>query len=110
MTNEKRDEERRRLLPVIIAVLLLIGSAMWVSVLLPDNADKRSQPSPPPVQQQLREWEGKIALFEGDATQPTEVYDVVIASLPGEEQQRLRDGIIIENEEMLAGLLENYTS
>ena len=110
MTKEQRQDERKRTLPVIIAVLILIGTAMWVSVLLPDNVDPKSQPSQPPAQQQLREWEGKIALFEGDATQPIEVYEVAIASLPSEEQQRLRDGIIIENEDMLVTLLENYTS
>ena len=110
MRKETRDEERKRLMPALIACVLLIGIAAWVSVLLPEDADTKNAPPERVVQQTLREWNGQIALFESVSDEPTEVYDVAIASLPEEEQQRLREGIVIEDEEMLISLLDNYTS
>lgn len=110
MHKETRAEERRRLMPVLIACVLLIGAAAWASVLLPEQSDSETMPTERIAQRTLREWEGQLALFEGDDTEPVEVYDVTVATLPEEEQQRLRGGIVIEGEEMLASLLDNYTS
>ncbi len=110
MQRETRAEERSRLIPVLIACVLLIGIAAWVSTLLPGESDTRSVPTEPATQQLLREWNGQIALFEGDFNKPAEVYEVTVAALPQEEQARLREGIVIESEEMLASLLDNYTS
>ncbi len=110
MRKEMRAEERRRLLPVLIACVLLIGVAAWVSVLLPEEPVLEILPVEQPARQILREWDGRLALFKGDDTEPAEVYDVTVAALPTEEQERLREGIVIESEEMLASLLDNYTS
>ncbi len=110
MQREKRAEERNRLMPVLIACVLLIGVAAWVSTLLPADSAKKSMPTERAAQQMLREWNGQVALFEGDSDEPTEVYEVTVAALPEEEQERLREGIVIESEETLALLLDNYTS
>lgn len=110
MRKETRAEERRRLMPVLIACVLLIGVAAWASVLLPQESERDVLPAERTAQQMLREWNGRLALFKGDATEPAEVYEVTVAALPEEEQQRLREGIAVESEEMLAALLDNYTS
>ncbi len=110
MQRETRAEERSRLMPVLIACVLLIGIAAWVSALLPVESDTKSVPTERAAQQMLREWNGQIALFEGDSDEPAEVYEVTVAALPEEEQERLREGIVIESEEALASLLDNYTS
>ena len=110
MQRETRAEERRRLMPVLIACVLLIGVAAWVSTLLPGKSDTKSVPTESETRQMLREWNGQIALFQGDSDEPAEVYEVPVAALPLEEQDRLREGIVIENEEMLVSLLDNYTS
>ncbi len=58
----------------------------------------------------LSEWQGKLAVFlEGNPT-PDEVFDVYIASLPVEEQKRLKAGIRVSNDTELARYLEDYTS
>ena len=106
MRKETRAEERRRLMPVLIACVLLIGVAAWASALLPDDQGVPKQAS----KQVLREWNGQIALFTSDSDEPIEVYEVAVAALPEQEQKRLNEGIVIENEEMLAELLDNYTS
>lgn len=110
MQKETCAEERSRLMPVLIACVLLIGIAAWASVLLPQKTDTKSAPTERGSQQILREWNGQIALFEGDSAEPAEVYEVTVAALPREEQERLREGIVIESEEALSSLLDNYTS
>lgn len=110
MQRETRAEERSRLMPVLIACVLLIGVAAWVSTLLPRESDARNVPAEPTTRQTLREWNGQIALFKGDDDEPAEVYEVTVAALPEEEQERLHAGIVIEDDEMLAALLDNYTS
>ena len=103
-------DTQRRMLPAVIACLILIGIAAWVSVLLPQESETDGTPVKQAEQQILREWNGQVALFRGDAAEPTEVYEVTVAALPQEEQQRLQTGIVIDNEEMLAELIDNYTS
>ena len=58
----------------------------------------------------IGEWEGKLAVFQPSGSSPSEVFDVYISSLPEQEQQKLKDGIPVYDEETLAGLLEDYTS
>ncbi len=110
-------------------ILVISGLLLWGSVLLrsqdPDpasappanNRPASSTVSDPAeesavifVQRLLGVWEGKLALFTEGRDNPDEVYDVYIQTLPKEEQDRLRKGIVIQNEEELAGWLEDYTS
>ena len=110
MQRKTRDEERSRLMPVLIACVLLIGVAAWTSTLLPGETGIKEAPTERAAQQMLREWNGQIAVFEGNSDKPAEVYEVTVAALPKEEQERLREGIVVESEEALALLLDNYTS
>ncbi len=110
MSNKTHIDNQRRLVPVVMVCLVLIGIAAWVSVLLPQEPKPDDTPVKQVTQQVLREWNGQIALFEENADEPIEVYEVTVAALPEEEQQRLRAGIVIDGEEMLAALIDNYTS
>ena len=99
------------LVPVAVVCAVFVGVAAWVSVWWPWSpvvegtleAEQTAQPI-------LREWNGTLALFEGGNAEPSQVYEVTVAALPSEEQERLRAGIPIESETMLDDLLENYTS
>ncbi len=111
--KETKHEKQRRWTPVWVACLLLIGVAAWTSTLLPQPEAKSEREIG--VEQQkaapyLGVWEGKLAQFDGVNTEPTEVYDVSISSLPKEEQERLREGVTWEDDEMLAMLIDGYTS
>ncbi len=112
MSKESRAKERRRWMPVIISCLLLIGAATWASVLLP-QPKAQTLPKTQTTQQAvpyLGLWEGKVGLFDGIRPEPVEVYEVTVAALPEEEQRRLQEGIVVENEETLAAWLDSYTS
>ena len=118
--TEKRVK-RREWMPVVIACALLIGSAMWASALLPLETEEN-----PPAQRGvtpittvatvsdyprlLKEWNGRVALFLTDGSEPQTVYEVNVLTLPEEEQRMLEMGITVNSEEELTAILENYTS
>lgn len=54
--------------------------------------------------------DGRIALWKGDDPEPMRIFPYSAATLPKEEQQRLRDGIRIESMAELQRLLEAYLS
>ena len=114
MPQTPKKKDQRRWIPAVIACCVLIGAAMWASVLLPvgdtSAGTSRLGGDAAVTTQTLRAYEGKLARFEGDSDTPAEVYEVAIASLPPEAQQELTAGITVETEEELAALLENYTS
>ncbi len=55
------------------------------------------------------EYEGKLAIFLPGAETPETVYEVRIAGLPKDEQERLKAGIEAADEVALASLIEDYT-
>lgn len=111
---EKKKSAQDRWFVAVIAGLVFIGLAIWASVLVPmdktpvENTKNAGEPAF--VTQTLKEWDGKLARFVGDGSQPAEVYDVAVASLPAEAQQQLAGGIVVTSEEQLLSLLENFTS
>lgn len=115
MPHSKTKRKQDKWMPAVIASLILIGLAIWVSILLPtedapaDNA-RVNESTAAFVTQTLGIWEGQLARFEGDGGQPAEIYDVAVASLPAEMQQQLESGIVVTSEEQLISLLENLTS
>jgi hypothetical protein len=58
----------------------------------------------------LGTYQGRLALWHDNRTDPVTVYPVQISMLPKADQQRLREGISIENESRLHRLLEDYLS
>ncbi|MBR2043314.1 MAG: BofC C-terminal domain-containing protein [Clostridia bacterium] len=55
----------------------------------------------------LKEHNGAVTLFKGNEI--VKVYDtIVISVLPSSDQNRLRNGIKIEDEEQLSAIIEDY--
>ncbi len=70
----------------------------------------------PPATQQapssryvIGDWQGQVAVFEGDQAFPRQVFDVYVSTLPAQEQQQVKKGIPVEDEAHLSVLLEDYT-
>ena len=55
-------------------------------------------------------YEGHIALWKDGSTEPVEVFPFRAGMLPPADQNKLRDGIRIENPQQLASLMEDYLS
>ena len=58
----------------------------------------------------LGTWKGYLALFEGNAKEPRQIFPIEVASLPETDQTSLGFGIVIRNEKRLQELLEFYLS
>ncbi len=96
--------------PVLLAlaVALLLGAvALFVifRFLLPN----REEPRQFRPQYVIAEWEGQVAVFEGEDAYPMQVYDTFVSTLPHELQQALQTGVPAESAAQLSVLLEDYT-
>ena len=103
-------------MPAVIACAILIGVAMWGSVLLPVPDKTRAgtgttataaTTAPAFVPQVFRAWNGKLARFESGQEQPCEIYDTAVASLPAEAKEALKNGVWVNSEEELAAFLDD---
>ena len=54
--------------------------------------------------------EGRVALWRTPGGEPDTVFPYSAASLPPADQKRLEEGIVIDSEEDLMRLLEDYLS
>ena len=105
-------ERNKRWFPVVIACVLLIGTAAWASALIPFEKQKTSvitATTASEYPQLLCVKDGVLVRVAGDGETVLERYEVPHASLPIEEQQALAKGIWVSDEAALSALLENYT-
>ena len=56
------------------------------------------------------EWEGQVAVFEGEQDFPKQVFDSFVGALPPAQQEQVRAGIPVEDDAQLSLLLEDLTS
>ncbi len=57
----------------------------------------------------LKEYEGKLALFESEEITPKEIFDININIFPENDIKKLQKGILAENEEELIRLIEDFS-
>lgn len=55
-------------------------------------------------------WDGQVAVFEGNASYPKQVFDVYVSTLPPQEKEKILAGIPVKDADQLSVLLEDYTS
>lgn len=58
----------------------------------------------------LKEYQGKIALYQPPFEVPEEVYDIYVDTLPSLDQERLSSGIQIDNPNELKDYLDDFDS
>ena len=74
------------------------------------SPDRSSAPGEAAEERFLRIFDGRLALFTGSGRYPSEVYDLLVRTLPPEDQSRLETGIPISSDEELKRLLEDFMS
>ncbi|BCI59847.1 BofC C-terminal domain-containing protein [Solibaculum mannosilyticum] len=57
----------------------------------------------------MRDYQGKIAVFQDGNDDPTQVLDIYVNSLPEHDQDLLESGIRIDDQKELQQLIEDYT-
>jgi hypothetical protein len=58
----------------------------------------------------VKEYEGKIAVYKNDEESPYIVYDAYVSLLPQQDVERLKQGIVTDNQTYLQSIIEDYTS
>ena len=58
----------------------------------------------------LGTWKGYVALYEGDAPEPRQIFPTPVSALPEPDRRALEEGIIIRSPRKLQELLEDYLS
>jgi len=100
-----------------VAVLFSVFTLIYLSFSGSPPASDPSLPhteapglSQPAFLYYLRDFEGMLAVFMADSTEPFQIYEIFTDSLPPEDSQRLRFGIGARDELELQRLIEDYTS
>ena len=58
----------------------------------------------------LREYEGELAVFRGDSTEPYKKLGVSLSLMTDEDRELLREGITVMSEKELKRVIEDFTS
>lgn len=99
-----------RILVLAMAVSVTIAVGVLAFLYVRFGRGISSPVAPERAAYTLGVWEGQLAVFQGDNAFPQQLYEVSVAALPRVEQERLKNGIAVENEAELLRLLEDYTS
>ena len=99
---------------LLTAVITLGAVSLTAKAKTPetDEAPAASEISPAPKEPKMRLgiYEGYLALYSGSGRYPTEIYSVMIRSLPEEDRKKLGNGIELSSEAELREILEDYSS
>ncbi len=93
------------------AMCFLVLSVLFIRI--NDDIERKEAETTSPhqnTQYTVKDYNGKIAVFENDNTYPKNVYDSYTSVLPENDQKRLREGIIVSNTADLQRIIEDYTS
>lgn len=97
---------------VLLAVLVsLTIAAVALFILFRFFLPARSEtPAPYTSRFVVGDWEGQVAVFEGQKEYPMQIFDMPVSALPEDMQKKVQAGIPVEDETELSLLLEDYTS
>ncbi|MBR5246695.1 MAG: hypothetical protein IKV25_04905 [Clostridia bacterium] len=93
------------------AICFLILSTLFIRLNI-DIEKKETQTTSPyhHTQYTVKDFNGRIAVFENNNTYPQSIYDSYTSVLPEDDQKRLREGIVVSNTTDLQRIIEDYTS
>lgn len=92
------------------ALCFIILSVLFIRI---NNDIERREAEAHPVhdtQYTIKDYNGRIAVFENDNSYPQSVYDSYTSVLPETDQRRLQEGIVVNNTADLQRIIEDYTS
>ena len=87
---------------------LLCTALISVSIYTMKNTDVQPIDQPTQTAYIVKEYGGKVAVFNPDETQPMAVYEVYVHLLPENDIELLRKGIPVDDDYTLLKTLENF--
>lgn len=104
----------------VLTLLVFFGLAVFAVSKRPlkENRDETNKISSSPYTETsvpvfsaytLKEYDGKLAVFEADAAYPAEVFNILVSTLPESDRDLLKSGIPANSKTELLRLIEDYT-
>ena len=94
--------------------LLLCALLFWLNgkgaLPIEPNVSASGLVSPEPPAYLLSSYEGKLAVYRSQETDPFMVFQVYLHNLPEQDQKALKEGLEVEDYRELDRLIEDYTS
>lgn len=104
----KMRNTEKRILMCIICVLLLFGIIRIAISQKPKNTQKTVS-EPDKTVYTVKDYNGRIAVFENDSETPSTVYDTPLTKeLPISDRKKLQHGIKVSSKKELITLLQDY--
>lgn len=106
-------------LSISVIFAITLGIALYAVLTRPKGEAQAVVPqSSVPIQQQeepdyqyiLKEYNGRLGVFLKGQQQPEKLYDVLIRTLPLQDQQELAEGVKVRDYAQLVSLIEDYSS
>lgn len=101
---------RISLLIVLIGIIIITGIIAFTYISQNKiDYDKKAIPADE-FMYLLKEHEQKIGVYRTDETSPFMTIDVYVSTLPAVDQQELKSGVMIQNDDKLKTIIEDYES
>ena len=96
---------------IIVAVIVIIASIVSFNYIKPkeNHAENFNMPSDE-FQYLLKEHEQKIGVYRANETSPFMTIDVYVTNLPALDQEDLKRGIMVKNDDKLKMIIEDFDS
>ena len=98
-----------RMVVLAVAVAITVAAvAIWAifRLLLPIQEDTDRQREPQYV---IGDWQGKVAVFEGQSDYPMQILEVQTRTLPETQRRQVQQGVPVRDGDRLWQVLEDYT-
>lgn len=102
------ERKRHSILWILTTSFFLAAVVLFVLFRFVLTPPAKADTAPTPLYT-IGVWEGRVAVFEGDAAYPKQVYDMPVTALPQELQTRVQTGVPAYSDAELSLLLEDYT-
>lgn len=79
-------------------------------VAVPQSSVPVEREPEPDYQYLLKEYNGRLGVFLKGQEQPEKLYDVLIRTLPAQDQLELAEGVKVRDYAALVALIEDYSS
>lgn len=92
---------------IVLLISVIISASLSAATA---NSNSEIINPPQPVTYIVKDYNGKIAVFENGSDTPFRITDTYTKNLPQEDKMLLSEGIYIDNDKDLALLLADYCS
>jgi glucan phosphoethanolaminetransferase (alkaline phosphatase superfamily) len=104
------DSKRYRITLVGIIVLVIITSLIAIYYYSNKNNTEQARTNSVEYKYYLKEYNNQIGVYKTNEDKPFRTIDVFVFTLPSVDQQELKTGILVQDDDKLRMIIEDYES